>query len=109
MTYAEIVIRKEGVHYRRMWDFFNKKEFKGFVGKIIAIIEILILTICHYAYVLMHSSYELALFLFWRSAFRGNMLKLQEKLPPRRLKKSERARMDLARDRGSLEPVRASS
>jgi len=67
MTYFGVVLRKEKVHWKRMWTMM--KQFKG-----------LLKIIVHYAYAAMHTAYEIALFLFNRAAFRSNLFKLKASL-----------------------------
>lgn len=77
MTYFGVVLRKEKVHWKRMWTML--KQFKGLL-KIIGLIGIVFLSIVHYAYVAMHTAYETALFLFNRDAFNSNLFKLKASL-----------------------------
>jgi hypothetical protein len=74
MTYFDVVIKKEGIHWKRMKTLMS--EFKG-IGKIFGLIIALILIIVHYAYMAMHSSFEFYLYLFNRPKFRGNLFKLK--------------------------------
>lgn len=80
MTYVQVLWKKEGVHWKRMWTMLSK-EFKG-VTKIAGLLVAIILTIIHYAYAGMHTLYETALFIFNRKAFRANLMKLEISVTP---------------------------
>jgi len=78
MNYVQVVLKKDGIHWKRMKNMMQK-EFKG-AAKIAGAIVALILTIIHYAYLAMHTAYETALFIFNRPMFYANLVKLQESL-----------------------------
>jgi hypothetical protein len=77
MTYLKVVYKKEGVHWKRMVSML--KQFKG-ATKIIGFIGLIVLSLVHYAYLSMHTAYELTLFVFNRRMFESNLFKLQESL-----------------------------
>jgi hypothetical protein len=75
MTLLQILLKKEKIHWTRIKQMFSK--FDGWASKLtFGVIVAALLIIVHYAMTLMHTLYEIALFVFARDMFRANMQKM---------------------------------
>ena len=75
---AIILWKKEKVHWRRMGKVFGEYNW---IGKIlIALPLVIILSLFHYAFAIMHTLFELFLFVFFKNAFRANLQQLALKV-----------------------------
>lgn len=78
-TLAEILWKKEKIHWKRIRQMFTK--FNGFLNKItFGLIVATLVTIGHYAFALMHTLYECLLFVVARQAFKANLQKMMLKI-----------------------------
>jgi len=77
-TLLEILWKKELIHWRRMKQVFGK--FNWFGKLIIAPLVVILVTLTHYAFALMHTMFELCLYAFARQAFKYNLQKLALKV-----------------------------
>lgn len=72
---AEILWKKELIHWKRLGEMFNK--FNGWVSKLtFGLIVAFLIIIAHYVFALMHTLYEMFLWVFFRKTFRANLQKL---------------------------------
>jgi hypothetical protein len=78
-TLFTILWKKEKFHWRRMKELF-KKSNSWLVKLSINLIIAMIITIFHYAFALMHTLYEIVLFIFARDLFKSNLQKLALKV-----------------------------
>lgn len=78
MTYIKfikIMLKKEVVHYKRMYQLFKMVE--GFGGKCIAFpLMFILITFFHYCFAFMHFSFETFMYLCNRNQFEQNIEKL---------------------------------
>lgn len=65
---------KEVKFWKRTWSMRKKLSWIGFG------IALIFITISHYAFALMHFLFECFLFLFMRSQFKANMVKLRAQI-----------------------------
>lgn len=65
---------KEAKFWKRTWSMRKKLSWVGFG------IALIFITIAHYAFALMHFLFECFLFLFMRSQFKANMVKLRSQV-----------------------------
>jgi len=71
----KVVLCKERLHWNRVIEIYGK--FDNILSKMIAgTIVSLLFTVGHYFHVVMHVLYELVLYVFYRDAFKGNLIKL---------------------------------
>jgi len=76
---AEILWKKELIHWNRLGQMFKK--FNGWVSKLtFGIIVATLIIIAHYVFAIMHTLFELFLWVFFRKAFRANLQKLALKV-----------------------------
>jgi len=74
-TLLEILWKKELIHWRRVKDMFKK--FKGWLSKCtVGLIIAFLITLFHYIFAVMHTLYELTLYVFARKTFKNNLEKL---------------------------------
>ena len=74
-----ILWKKEKNHWNRTFETVNK--VNNWVGKIaMGIILLTIGNFTHYAFAIMHTLYEIFLWLFFRKAFKANLQKLALKV-----------------------------
>jgi hypothetical protein len=74
-----ILWKKEKNHWKRIMEMMNK--FNGWVSKLtFGLIVAIFVTIFHYIFAIMHTLYEVFLFIFARQAFRANLQKLALKV-----------------------------
>ncbi len=74
-TLIAILWKKEIIHWKRVKEMFGK--FPNWVSKLtFGIIVIALVTIGHYLFALMHTVYEIFLFIFARQLFKANMQKM---------------------------------
>ena len=74
-----ILWKKEKIHWKRVKQMFGK--INGWVFKLtLGVIVVALVTLAHYAFALMHTLYELFLFVFFRQAFRANLQQLALKV-----------------------------
>jgi hypothetical protein len=74
-TLVNILLRKEIIHWKRMKEMFGK--FPNWASKLtFGIIVIILVTIGHYLFAIMHTAYEIFLFIFARQLFKANMQKM---------------------------------
>lgn len=82
-----ISIKKEIIHWKRMRELF--KDMVGIGGMLIAYpLLVITISICHYAFAIMHISFEFILFIFNRKQFKENMNKIYEELQNKKLNPS---------------------
>lgn len=78
-TLIKVLWKKELIHWRRTKDLFKK--FNGWLNKItFGLIVAILGTIFHYLFAIMHTLYEVFLYIFFRQAFRANLQKLALKV-----------------------------
>lgn len=78
-TLAEILWKKEKIHWKRIEQMFRR--FHGWLNKAtFGLIVVILVTIFHWAFALMHTLFELLLFAFMRDAFKANLQKLALKV-----------------------------
>ena len=68
---VKLFLKKEGIFWKRTWTMRKKLNWFGFA------IALLLITIGHYAFALMHFLFECFLWITWRPMFRANLQKLQ--------------------------------
>ena len=74
-TLAEILWKKEKVHWRRIGQILSK--FNGWISKLtFGVIIAILITIFHYCFAIMHTLYEICLCVFARNYFKSNLQKL---------------------------------
>ena len=74
-TLLSILWKKEKIHWKRIKQMFSK--FNGWVSKLsFGVIVAILVTLAHYAFALMHTLFELFLFVFMRDAFKANLQKM---------------------------------
>jgi len=74
-----ILWKKEKIHWKRIVVLFNR--FNGWLYKLtFGLIVALLITIFHYGFALMHTFYEIFLFIFARQAFKSNLQKMALKV-----------------------------
>ena len=74
-----ILWKKELIHWKRVVQMFDK--FPSWVGKFtFGLIVIVLVTLFHWMFALMHTLYELFLFIFARQAFKANLQKMALKV-----------------------------
>jgi len=84
ITLLNITFKKELIHWNRMGELFN--EMTGIGGVFIAYpILVTLVSICHYAFAIMHTSFELVLFFVNRKQFKENMQKIYQQLEAKQL------------------------
>ena len=79
ITLAKILWMKEKIHWKRTGQIFKKYDtvaLRYTFGVFVAVLGICI----HYAFVIMHTLFELMLFVFARKAFKANLQKMALKL-----------------------------
>ncbi len=75
----QILWKKEKIHWKRIKQMFGK--FHGWLNKAtFGFITAVFVTIFHYLFALMHTLYELFLFVFFRNAFKANLQKMALKV-----------------------------
>ena len=78
-TLLEILWKKEKIHWKRTKLMFGK--FNGWVSKLtFGLIVAILVTLGHYAFAIMHTLFEIFLFVFMRDAFKANLQKLALKV-----------------------------
>lgn len=79
VTLLHILWRKEKNHWKRIATMFEK--FDGWLNKLtFGLIVAIFISLFHYIFALMHTLYEIFLFIFARKAFKANLLKLALKV-----------------------------
>jgi hypothetical protein len=74
-----ILWKKEKVHWKRVGQIFAK--INGWVFKVtLGVLVVILVTLAHYAFALMHTLYEMFLFIFARQAFKANLQKMALKV-----------------------------
>lgn len=82
-----ITIKKEIIHRKRMGKLF--KDMTGIGGIFIAYpLLVIIISLCHYAFAIMHTLFEFTLFIFNRKQFKENMNKIYKQLQNKKLNTS---------------------
>lgn len=72
---AKILWKKELIHWNRLRGMFKK--FNGWISKLtFGIIVAVLIIIAHYAFAIMHTLYEILLWVVARKAFKANLQKL---------------------------------
>jgi hypothetical protein len=72
----KILWMKEMLHWKRIEAMFKK--FKGWPNKLtFGFIVATLVTLCHWCFALMHTLYELLLFVFARDMFKANLQKMK--------------------------------
>jgi len=75
----KILWKKEKIHWVRIAQMFRK--FNGIVSKLtFGLIVALLVTLAHYCFALMHTLYEIFLFVVARQTFRANLQKMAVKV-----------------------------
>lgn len=78
-TLLTILWKKEKIHWKRIREMLKK--FNGWASKLtFGLIVAIFITIFHYLFALMHTLYEMFLFVFARQAFKANLQKLALKV-----------------------------
>ena len=78
-TLLKIVWKKEIIHWKRLGKMLEK--FNGWLNKLtFGLIVAILVTIAHYAFAIMHTLYEIFLWIFFRKAFKENLKKLMIRL-----------------------------
>jgi hypothetical protein len=71
----KVLWKKEILHWKRMKVMFNK--FNGWLSKLtFGLIVAILVTIGHWCFAIMHTFYELMLFIFARDMFKANLQKM---------------------------------
>jgi len=74
-TLFSILWNKEKMHWKRIKQIFGK--FNNWIGKIsFGFVVVVLVTVFHYAFAVMHTLYEILLFIFTRETFKRNLEKL---------------------------------
>ncbi len=74
-----ILWKKEKIHWKRIGQMFKK--FNGIASKLtFGLIVAILVSIGHYAFAIMHTLYEVFLYIFARKAFKANLQKLALKV-----------------------------
>jgi hypothetical protein len=69
------MLKKEKIHWKRIGQMFTK--FNGWASKLtFGVIVAALLIVVHYCMTIMHTLYEIMLFVFARNMFRANMQKM---------------------------------
>ena len=69
----KVFFEKEKVFWKRTWTMKKRLNIVGFI------IGIILISIGHYVFALMHLLFECFLWLFWRPMFKANMQKFQQR------------------------------
>jgi hypothetical protein len=78
-TLFQILYKKELIHWKRIGEMFSK--FPNWASKLtFGIIVAFFIIIFHYLFAIMHTLFELFLFIFIRDAFKANLQKLSVNL-----------------------------
>lgn len=78
-TLFTILWKKEKVHWKRVKQMFSK--FPSWIGKAtFGLIVVVLVTLFHYAFALMHTLYEAVLFVFAKDLFKANLQKMALKV-----------------------------
>ena len=78
-TLVKVLWKKEKIHWKRVGEMLGK--FNGIVMKAtFGIIVAFLVTLAHYAFALMHTLYEIVLWVFARQTFKANLQKLAVRL-----------------------------
>jgi len=76
---AKILWKKEKIHWNRTVEMFTK--FNSWLSKLtFGIIVAILVIIAHYAFAIMHTLYEIFLWIFFRRAFKANLQQLALKV-----------------------------
>lgn len=74
-----ILWKKELIHWKRLSEMFTK--FNNWISKLtFGIIVATLITLAHYAFAIMHTLYEMFLWVFFRKAFKRNLQQLALKV-----------------------------
>lgn len=74
-TLLQILWKKEKIHWKRIKQIFGK--FNGWFNKLFfGLIVVIFVTIFHWLFAIMHTLYEIFLFIFIHDAFKSNLQKL---------------------------------
>jgi len=76
---AQILWKKEIVHWKRINQLF-KRINNWYIKLTYGILLMALLVIIHYAFALMHTLYEMFLWVFFRKAFKANLQQLALKV-----------------------------
>ncbi len=72
---AIILWKKEVIHWKRLREMFTK--FNNWISKLtFGLIVAILICIAHYCFAIMHTLYEIFLWVFFRKAFKANLQKL---------------------------------
>jgi hypothetical protein len=78
-TLINILYKKEIIHWKRVKEMFSK--FPNWASKLtFGTIVVILVTIFHYLFAIMHTLFEIFLFIFIRDAFKANLQKLSVNL-----------------------------
>jgi hypothetical protein len=79
ITLVNILWKKELVHWKRLKQMFTR--FNSFMSKItFGFIVAILITIAHYCFAIMHTLYEIFLWIFVRDIFKENLQKISLKM-----------------------------
>jgi hypothetical protein len=74
-TLLKILWKKEIIHWKRTGQMFKK--FNSWISKLtFGLIVAVFITIFHYVFAIMHTLYEIFLFIFAKQLFQANLQKL---------------------------------
>ena len=79
ITLFSVLWKKEKFHWKRISQLF-KTTNNWVINLSINLIIAFLVSIFHYAFAIMHTAYEIVLFIFARDLFRSNLHKLAVKL-----------------------------
>jgi len=72
---AKILWKKEVIHWKRLGEMFTK--FNNWISKLtFGLIVAILITIAHYLFAVMHTLFEMFLWVFFRKAFKANLQKM---------------------------------
>lgn len=75
----QILWKKELIHWNRIGKMFGR--FPGWLNKAtFGLIVVVLVTLFHWAFALMHTLYEILLFIFARELFKANLQKMALKV-----------------------------
>ena len=72
----KVFLLKEKKFWKRTWDMHKKFNWLGKLS--VFLVSLIIITIAHYSFALMHFLFECFLWLFMRGQFKLNLIKLQQ-------------------------------
>ena len=79
-TLIEVLWKKEQLHWKRVWDIITKKFNYLVLGLTFGVIISTLVTLAHYAFAIMHTLFEVILWVFARERFKRNLQSLALKV-----------------------------